>query len=92
MTKIEWTHREGTKGETWNPIRARNKETGGIGHFCTKVSAGCQNCYAADFQKRFKTRFGMPPKTRIRSNCSLMKTLCCNRCAGKNRARSLSAL
>jgi protein gp37 len=54
MTKIEWTHRKGTKGETWNPIRARNKATGGIGHFCTKVSAGCQNCYAADFQKRFK--------------------------------------
>jgi protein gp37 len=54
MTKIEWTQRAGTKGETWNPIRARNKTTGGVGHFCTKVSAGCQNCYAADFQKRFK--------------------------------------
>ncbi|WP_339774280.1 phage Gp37/Gp68 family protein [uncultured Thalassospira sp.] len=54
MTKIEWTKRAGTKGETWNPIRARNKATGGVGHFCTKVSAGCQNCYAADFQKRFK--------------------------------------
>ncbi|OSQ33992.1 DUF5131 family protein [Thalassospira sp. MCCC 1A01428] len=54
MTKIEWTKRAGTKGETWNPIRARNKSTGGVGHFCTKVSAGCQNCYAADFQKRFK--------------------------------------
>ena len=54
MTKIEWTHRKGTKGETWNPIRARNKATGGVGHFCTKVSAGCQNCYAAAFQKRFK--------------------------------------
>lgn len=40
MTKIEWTHREGAKGETWNPIRARNRETGGIGHFCVKVSAG----------------------------------------------------
>ncbi|MDG4719387.1 phage Gp37/Gp68 family protein [Thalassospira aquimaris] len=56
MTKIEWTQRPGTKGETWNPIRARNKETGGIGHFCTKVSAGCQNCYAANFQKRFKNK------------------------------------
>ena len=54
MTKIEWTQRPGTKGETWNPIRAQNKATGGTGHFCTKVSAGCQNCYAADFQKRFK--------------------------------------
>ena len=54
MTKIEWTHRAGTKGETWNPIRARNKATGGVGHFCTKVSKGCDNCYAANFQKRFK--------------------------------------
>ena len=54
MTKIEWTHRAGTKGVTWNPIRARNKETGGTGHFCEKVSAGCKNCYAETFQKRFK--------------------------------------
>lgn len=35
MTKIEWTHRPGTKGEVWNPV------TG-----CTKVSAGCKYCYA----------------------------------------------
>ena len=54
MTKIEWTHRAGTKGESWNPIKARNKKTGGIGHFCTKVSKGCNNCYAANFQPRFK--------------------------------------
>lgn len=56
MTKIEWTQRPGTKGETWNPIRATNKQTGGTGHFCVKVSAGCQNCYAADFQKRFNNK------------------------------------
>jgi protein gp37 len=54
MTKIEWTHRPGTKGERWNPVKARNKKTGGIGHFCTKVSKGCNNCYAANFQPRFK--------------------------------------
>ncbi|MBL4839638.1 MAG: phage Gp37/Gp68 family protein [Thalassospira sp.] len=54
MTKIEWTHRPGTKGERWNPIKARNKKTDGIGHFCTKVSKGCNNCYAANFQPRFK--------------------------------------
>lgn len=34
-TKIEWTGVPGTKGETWNPF---------IG--CSKVSAGCKNCYA----------------------------------------------
>ncbi|GAA0623565.1 DUF5131 family protein [Thalassospira tepidiphila] len=54
MTKIEWTQREGTKGKTWNPLRARNKKTGGVGHFCEKVSPGCKNCYAETFQKRFK--------------------------------------
>jgi protein gp37 len=35
-TKIEWTNTlPGYKGETWNPV---------IG--CSKVSAGCDNCYA----------------------------------------------
>jgi protein gp37 len=69
MTKIEWTKRAGTKGETWNPIRARNKATGGVGHFCTKVSAGCQNCYAADFQKRFKNtvRYAVQDADRVES-------------------------
>lgn len=46
-TKIEWTD------ETWNPIRARNEETGGAGHFCVHVSPGCEHCYAEGFQKRF---------------------------------------
>lgn len=36
-TKIEWTHRLGTKGETWNP--------GPIG--CDHCSPGCDHCYAA---------------------------------------------
>lgn len=53
MTKIEWTKRPGTVGVSWNPLRARNKKTGGVGHFCEKVSAGCKNCYAETFQKRF---------------------------------------
>jgi len=35
MTKIEWTHRPGTKGESWNMIAG-----------CTKVQPECQNCYA----------------------------------------------
>lgn len=52
MTTIEWTQRPGTKGESWNPIRARNKATGGVGHYCVHKSAGCKNCYAERFQPR----------------------------------------
>jgi len=39
-TKIEWTE------ATWNPVRARNRETGRLGWHCTHVSQGCSNCYA----------------------------------------------
>lgn len=39
-SKIEWTQ------ETWNPIRARNTETGKLGWHCVHVSEGCRNCYA----------------------------------------------
>jgi len=46
-TTIEWTHRPGTKGETWNPIRARHLATGKIGWHCETVSDGCKFCYAA---------------------------------------------
>lgn len=42
MTKIEWTHIPGFKGETWNPV------TG-----CTKTAQGCKNCYAEGVAKRF---------------------------------------
>lgn len=55
-TTIEWTQRPGTKGETWNPIRAENTENGKIGHFCEKVSGGCKNCYASTWNAR-----GMSP-------------------------------
>ena len=42
-TKIEWCKNpDGSKGEVWNPV------TG-----CTKVSAGCLNCYAERMHKRF---------------------------------------
>ena len=50
-TKIEWTD------ETWNPIRARNRETGRAGHFCIHTSPGCANCYAEPMQARL---FGNP--------------------------------
>ena len=49
-TKIEWTD------ETWTPIRARNRETGKVGHFCIHVSPGCAHCYA----ERLQPRFGNP--------------------------------
>nr|WP_221374358.1 phage Gp37/Gp68 family protein [Actinoplanes polyasparticus] len=42
-TAIEWTHREGTVGKTWNPT------TG-----CDKISNGCDNCYALTMAKRLK--------------------------------------
>lgn len=47
-SKIQWTD------ATLNMIRARNLETGGIGHFCEKVSPGCSRCYAERMQPRFK--------------------------------------
>lgn len=56
MSKIEWTDK------TWNPIRAKNKVTGGIGHFCEKVSAGCKLCYAEQWQPRFKNPIHFGPQ------------------------------
>ena len=49
MTKIEWTHREGTTGVTWNVV------TG-----CSPISEGCAHCYAARMAKRLAGRFGYP--------------------------------
>lgn len=46
-TSIEWCD------FSTNPIRARDKKTGKIGHFCEKISAGCKNCYASRMQRRF---------------------------------------
>jgi protein gp37 len=70
-TSIEWTHRPETGGEaggfTWNPIRARNKETGKVGTFCTHASPGCLNCYAEAIGKRFGTglAFNVPNLDKI---------------------------
>lgn len=49
-TKIEWCD------HSINPIRARHKKTGAVGHYCEKIAAGCAACYSSAFQKRF----GMP--------------------------------
>lgn len=49
-TNIEWVQNpDGTKGETWNPV------TG-----CTKISAGCRNCYAERMARRLGGRYGYP--------------------------------
>lgn len=51
-TKIEWVQNlDGTKGKTWNPI------TG-----CTKISPGCQHCYAERMAMRLAGRHGYPLK------------------------------
>ena len=42
-TSIEWTQSDdGTPGKTWNPIRG-----------CSRVSAGCERCYAMHIAARF---------------------------------------
>lgn len=46
MSKIEWATLGLPKGVTWNPIRARNAQTGKRGWHCEKVSPACEHCYA----------------------------------------------
>ena len=41
---IGWTD------HTINPIRARDRRTGKVGHYCEKVSPGCANCYSSCMQ------------------------------------------
>lgn len=50
MTTIEWTE------ESWNPLRARNRATNKVGHFCIHASPGCKGCYA----ERQQPRYGNP--------------------------------
>lgn len=60
-SKIEWTD------ATWNPIRARNRATGGVGHFCIHASDGCRHCYAERLQPRFgnPVRYGAPYRDQV---------------------------
>jgi protein gp37 len=47
MTTIEWCRNaDGSQGVTWNPIRARHRETGKRGWFCVHASEGCRFCYS----------------------------------------------
>lgn len=59
-TKIQWSD------ASWTPIRARRKDgqpnKGGGGWACQRVSAGCQNCYAATINKRLGTGFDYDAK------------------------------
>lgn len=49
-TKIEWTQNpDGTSGKTWNPV---------VG--CTKVSPGCDHCYAETIAERFRGQPAFP--------------------------------
>lgn len=60
-TKIEWARNaDGSQGETWNPIQAGRIDghlnasiTGKLGTGCTKVSPGCNACYAGTMNRRF---------------------------------------
>ncbi len=64
-TDIEWTRgADGAKGATWNPIRARNLETGAVGWHCEKPSPGCKNCYAETMNIRLGTGLAFRPKHR----------------------------
>ena len=47
MKSIEWAEK------TINPIQDTIKGESGRGYHCTKVSAGCQHCYAEVINKRF---------------------------------------
>lgn len=49
-TTIQWCD------HSINPFKARNKETGKIGHFCVKLTAGCKNCYSSKMQNPFLTQ------------------------------------
>lgn len=57
-TKIEWCmNPDGTPGETWNPV---------VG--CTRVSAGCQNCYAERMANRLSQNLATPEYAGLAEN------------------------
>lgn len=45
-TKIEWCD------ASLNPIMARNRKTGAVGHYCEHASDGCRHCYSETFNQR----------------------------------------
>lgn len=60
-TSISWTRIiPGSDGASWNPIRAFHKVKETTGTFCTKVSPGCDNCYASLIAEHGKNQIGIP--------------------------------
>lgn len=71
-SKIEWlTGADGSKGSTWNPIRARLREPIEVarpdgtlrviqpwGYHCEHISPGCLNCYAETMNRRMLPAWG----------------------------------
>lgn len=53
MTKIEWTHRPGTSGVTWNPISGCDPDDG-------YQSEACEHCWARRMSHRLAGRHGYP--------------------------------
>ena len=54
-SKIEWTD------ATWNPIRARSRETGKVGWHCSHVTPGCEHCYSETMNRRLGTGLAFKP-------------------------------
>lgn len=55
---ISWLQgADGARGESWNPIRARNVVTRRLGHHCEHVHEGCRFCYAEALNRN---RRGLP--------------------------------
>lgn len=69
-TAIEWTHRPGTRGASWNPVRAINRATGRKGWHCEHASDGCRFCYAEGFNRRLGT--GLPFKPGHRADIDVV--------------------
>ena len=49
-TAIGWATLGLSQGNSTNPIRAVNIETGKQGHYCKKIGPGCAACYASGWQ------------------------------------------
>jgi protein gp37 len=59
-TAIEWTD------YSWNPIRARNLQTGTLGWHCERVSEECRLCYAQTINRRVGTGLDFTRQNRKR--------------------------